>query len=142
MINTMSRVDETSVYGYVNGKPVYSHDEFAYAARGFGPIESEEELLAFAAKVTQGWFNAGWKRTFETYYLDGDRELRAELTKSEFAALKEMQRKLIVEHERVEREKEWKLVGTFGYADNSVEEVYENKYGERKTVMTVYPHGD
>ena len=36
----------------------------------------------------------------------------------------------------------WHLVGTYSYADNSVEEEYEDKDGNSKTVMVVYPHGD
>ena len=34
------------VYGYVNGKAVYSRNEFIFAVRGFGPIENDNELLA------------------------------------------------------------------------------------------------
>ena len=57
------------VYGYVNGNPVYSHEEFVCTKRGFGPIETDAELMAYAEKVTHGWSNAGWKQTFVGYYL-------------------------------------------------------------------------
>ena len=58
-----------SVYGYVNGKPVYSRDEFIFTARGFGPIETDEELLNFAVKCTYGWQSAGHKHSFADFYL-------------------------------------------------------------------------
>lgn len=133
-----------SIYGYVNGQPVYSRDEFVYKCRGFGEIKSDEELISYAEKVTGHWQNAGWCRTFTSFYLSDyalDEPYRS-LTKSEFARLKELQSAAIAEEERIEAEKEWRLVNTLYYADNSVEEVYENKYGERKTVMAVQPHGD
>ncbi len=59
----------TSVYGYVNGEPVYSRDEFVFKARGRGPIEDDDELIAFAEKVTSGWYNAGWCHTFTSFFL-------------------------------------------------------------------------
>ena len=42
----------------------------------------------------------------------------------------------------LEDAKEWRYVETIYWADNSEEEIWENKYGERKSVMTVYSHGD
>lgn len=135
---------DPNVYGYVNGKPVYTHDEFIFAKRGFGAIKNDADLLAYAEKVTSNWYNAGWHRTFTTFYLSDYAlsEPCASLTKDEFARLKKMQAAAQAEQKRIEEEKEWRLVETNGYADNSVEEVYESKYGERKTVMAVAPHGD
>lgn len=135
---------DPNVYGYVNGKAVYSRDEFIFAKRGFGAIENDADLLAYAEKVTSKWYDAGWHRTFTSYYLSDYAlsEPSASLTKAEFARLKQMQAEAQAEQKRLEDEKEWRLVGTYGYADNSVEEVWENKHGERKTVMTVAPHGD
>lgn len=135
---------DARVYGYVNGKPAYSADEFAYMARGFGAIENDEELLAYAEKVTSGWYDAGWKRTFTTFYLS-DYALsrpRENLTRREFDRLKQLQKEAREAEERAEAEKQWKKVDTTYWADNSVEETYENKYGERKVVMVVGPHGD
>ncbi|MEI3579668.1 MAG: hypothetical protein V8Q30_06695 [Acutalibacteraceae bacterium] len=60
---------DPNVYGYVNGKPTYSRDEFIFTVRSFGPIENDADLLAFAEKVTSRWYNAGWHQTFTTYYL-------------------------------------------------------------------------
>ena len=54
---------DPNVYGYVNGKPTYSRDEFIFTVRGFGPIENDADLLAFAEKVTSRWYNAGWHQT-------------------------------------------------------------------------------
>ena len=134
----------TRVYGYVNGEAVYSAEEFKYKARGFGAIETDEELLAYAEKVTHGWYYAGHKRTFTTFYLSDYclSEPCNRLTKVEFERLKELQKIAIAEHEMVEKEKAWKKVQTVHYADNSTEEIWENKYGERKTIMTVGPGGD
>lgn len=82
-------------YGYVNGQPVYSRDEFIYAKRGCGPITNDNDLIAFAEKATSGWQNAGWKLTFATYYL-GDHALNEPLysmTLNEYNRLKELQKK-------------------------------------------------
>ena len=132
------------VYGYVNGNPVYSHEEFVCTKRGFGPIETDAELMAYAEKVTHGWSDAGWKRTFVGYYLSDYAlaEPCASLTHAEFQRLKEMQKEARAAAQAADEAREWKLVETVNWADNSVEEVYEDKDGVRKTVMVVGPHGD
>ena len=43
-------MNETNVYDYVNGKAVYSRDEFIFKVRGFEEITSDFELLKFAKK--------------------------------------------------------------------------------------------
>ena len=53
----------SNVYGYVNGKPVFSRDEFIFEHRKRGPIEDDAELIAFAEKATSGWHNAGWSHS-------------------------------------------------------------------------------
>lgn len=133
-----------NVYGYVNGKAVYSRDEFIFTERGFGAIESDEELLAYAEKVTSKWYNAGWHRTFDTYYLSNYalEHPYSDLTIAEFNRLKELQKQVQEELKIADEAKEWKLVDTIYWADNSVEEIYESKDGERKTEMVVGPHGD
>ncbi|MCD8397502.1 MAG: hypothetical protein LUD12_10060 [Lachnospiraceae bacterium] len=135
---------ERNVYGYVNGEATYSREEFIYKSRGFGPIQTDEELLAFAYKASRAWYNAGWHRTFTTYYLGNYAlsEPYASLTNLEYERLKQLQKEAQEKEEKEELEKEWRLVETCCYADNSVEEIYENKYGEHKNVMAVYPHGD
>ena len=60
---------DPNVFGYVDGQPTYSRDEFIYKKRRRGPITDDAELVAFAEKVTSGWYNAGWHQTFTTYYL-------------------------------------------------------------------------
>lgn len=60
---------DPNVFGYVDGRPTYSRDEFIYKKRRRGPITDDAELVAFAEKVTSGWYNAGWHQTFTTYYL-------------------------------------------------------------------------
>lgn len=84
---------DPNVYGYVNGKPTYSRDEFIFTVRGFGPIENDADLLAFAEKVTSRWYNAGWHQTFAAYYLSDYAlsEPGRSLTVKEFNRLKELQ---------------------------------------------------
>ena len=72
---------DPNVYGYVDGQPMYSRDEFIYKKRRRGPITDDAELVAFAEKATSGWYNAGWRRTFTTYYL-GDYALSEPLDSS------------------------------------------------------------
>lgn len=129
------------VYGYVNGKAVYSGEDFVFEKRGFGPISDDTALIAYAEKVTHGWHSASWKRTFTTFFLD-TYEVSREFTKAEFARLQELQRQARAEKRAADEARCWKKVGTYAYADNSVEEVWEDKDGNRKTVMAVYPHGD
>lgn len=131
-------------YGTVNGDPVYSRDEFVYAYRGFGAIENDQDLLAFAEKVTNGWMYAGWHRDFRTYYL-GDYALdepKYSLTDAEYARLKKLQEKVQKEYDETEAAREWKHVNTVYYADNSVAEIWRDKNGVEKEVMVVHPHGD
>ncbi len=82
-----------NVYGYVNGKPVFSRDEFIFEHRKRGPIEDDAELIAFAEKATSGWHNAGWSHSFISFYLSDYAlsEPFASLTLSEFGRLKELQ---------------------------------------------------
>lgn len=131
-------------FGYVNGKPVYSHKEFIHAKRHFGEFESDEALIAFAEKVTSNWYSAGHHHTFTSFYL-GDYALdepKASLTGVEYARLRELQKAARAAEKAADDAREWKLVGTYGYADNSVEEVWEAKDGEQRRVTLVSPHGD
>ncbi len=132
------------VYGYVNGKAVSSRDEFIFTARGFGPIENDDELLAFAQKVTSNWYDAGHRRTFTSFYLSDYAlsEPYRSLTLKEFARLKELQKEAIAVEKTADDAREWKYKETIYWADNSVEEVWEDKDGNTKTVMVTGPHGD
>lgn len=96
-------MDDPNVFGYVNGKAVYSRDEFIFTSRGFEEITSDAELLKYAEKVTYGWQNAGHKQTFAGFYLSDYAlsEPYRSLTKKEFARLKELQKQA---REEVERE--------------------------------------
>lgn len=130
---------DPNVFGYVDGQPTYSRDEFIYKKRRRGPITDDAELVAFAEKVTSGWYNAGWRRTFTTYYL-GDYALDEPLnsmTLKEYNRLKELQKKARDEAEAAEAARCWQHVETIRWADNSVEEVYKDKDGNIKRVMTV-----
>ena len=131
-------------FGYVNGKPIFSRDEFVYEHRGFGPIIDDNILLAYAAKVTGNWTQAGWRRSFTAFHISDYAlsEPRRSLTDDEFSRLIEVQLIAKKKEDDAENERGWRLIGTYGYADNSIEEVYEDRNGIRKTVMTVMPHGD
>lgn len=133
-------------YGVVNGVDVYSRDEFVYTARGFGPIEDDVELLAFATKVTYNWSyqNPNTEKTFTNFYLSDYcyAEPFASLTKTEFNRLREIQQAHLAYLKALEILKEWHKVDTIYWADNSVEEVWEDKDGNRKTVVVIGPHGD
>lgn len=85
---------DNNIYGYVNGKAVYSRDEYIYTIRGFKEITSDKELIEYAEKVTNGWLNAGHKRNFITYYLGNYAldEPKKSLTDKEYKRLKELQR--------------------------------------------------
>lgn len=133
-----------NVYGYVNGVPVYSRDEYIFTKRHRGPIEDDAELVAYAEKVTGHWYNAGWRQTFETFYLS-DYALSEpinSLTLEEFARLKELQRQARDAAKAADDAREWRLHDTIHWADNSVEEIWIDKDGNTKKVMTVGPHGD
>ena len=83
----------SNVYGWVNGEAVYTAEEFRYKARGFGAITNDDDLMAYAEKVTYGWSDAGHKRTFTSFYIS-DYALSqpyASLTRAEFDRLKELQ---------------------------------------------------
>ena len=135
---------DPNVYGYVNGKPTYSRDEFIFTVRGFGPIENDADLLAFAEKVTSRWYNAGWHQTFATYYLSDYAlsEPFASLTLNEFGHLKELQQEAREAAKAADDARCWRLKETINWADNSVEEIYEDKDGNTKYVTVVGPHGD
>lgn len=132
------------VYGYVNGKAVSSRDEFIFTVRGFGPIENDDEILAFAQKVTSNWYDAGHRRTFTSFYLSDYAlsEPYRSLTLKEFARLKELQKEAIAAEKAADDAREWKYKETIYWADNSVEEVWDDKDGNTKTVMVTGPHGD
>lgn len=133
-----------NVYGYVNGKAVYSRDEFIFAKRGFSAIETDAELMAYAERRTGGWSDAGHRQAFSHFYISdyAMSEPYCSLTRKEFERLKELQDEARAEFERAEEAKQWRFIERINYADNSVEEIYEDKDGNRKNVMVVLPHGD
>lgn len=102
---------DPNVFGYVDGRPTYSRDEFIYKKRRRGPITDDAELVAFAEKVTSGWYNAGWHQTFTTYYL-GDYALSEPLdsmTIKEYNRLKDLQKEARQEAEAAEAASSMKL---------------------------------
>ncbi len=138
-------MERNNVYGWVNGNPVYSRNEFVFKCRGLErEITDDDELLKFAEKVTHNWYDAGWHHTFTSFYLSDYAlsEPYRSMTLSEFNRLKELQNIARQKEKEADEAREWKYVETIYWADNSVEEVWEDKDGVRKNVMVTAPHGD
>ena len=108
------------------------------------PIEDDAELIAFAEKTTSGWHNAGWSHSFISFYLSDYAlsEPFASLTLSEFGRLKELQQEAREAAKAADDARCWRLKETINWADNSVEEIYEDKDGNTKHVTVVGPYGD
>lgn len=137
-------MSDKKVWMMYNDKPMYSRDEYIFTKRGFKEIISDDFLIKFAKEVTYGWSQSGQKQTFTSYWLGSyclDHPI-SDLTDKEYARLKELQEEARAEEQRIEDEKEWKYDHTIYWADNSEEEIWINKYGEKKSVMAVQPHGD
>ena len=132
------------IYGWVNGEAVYTADDFRYKARGFGAITNDDDLMAYAEKVTYGWSSAGHKRTFIGFYLSdyAMSEPYASLTRAEFNRLKELQAEAIRKAKEADDARQWQYVRTIYWADNSIEEIWRDKDGAEKTVLVTGPHGD
>ena len=93
---------DKTAYGYVNGKPVYSRDEFIFESRSSRykdytdvnlkeQITNNTELLKFAEKVTYGWQRHGHRQKFTHYFLTTSEEPYNSLTLDEFNRLKQIQ---------------------------------------------------
>ena len=134
---------DPNVYGYVNGEAVYSRDEWIFKCRGFGAIEDDNELIRF---VLSRPFNRSYGRykTLETIYISSYclDEPVCSLTNSEIDRLKYLQAKAEEARRDWDESLNWKFLHRIYWADNSVEEVWINGLGEKKTVMTVGAHGD
>ena len=89
----MCEAMENNVFGYVNGEPVYSRDEFVYKARRFGELKTDQELMDFAKNKTSNWSSGGHRVGFVHYYLSdyAMSEPYRSLTKKEFERLKKLQ---------------------------------------------------
>lgn len=128
-----------------NGEQIVfeSKAEYVKFKRGFDSFDSMEAMVAYLEEKTH-FYQAGWRRSFLGYYIseycqDPVYDL---LTPDEVKQLRAYQKQLQEEAKAADEAREWKKVDTYYYADNSVEEVYEDKDGNRKTVMVVGPHGD
>ena len=115
-------------YGvYVGDKPVHNRNDLVCASRKRGAITTDAELIEFCEKVTCGWTDLGIKRGFLHFYLS-DSEIaqpRLSLTDDEFKRLKEIQKVAREEEKRKE--------------DASLNEMYEDKDGDKKTVSIFCP---
>lgn len=120
-----------------------SQEQLLIQRRGFEKFESDEQMLAWLEE--KGAFQQyGHKRRFIDFYISDyclDR-IYDYLTKAEVKHLRELQNRKRAEHKAAEDAREWRKVDTFHYADNSVEKIWIDKNGVRKTVTTVGPGGD
>lgn len=55
------------VFGYVNGVPYYTREDYVYAKRGFVSFESDEAMIKYAKEITNNWYDGGANRTFTSY---------------------------------------------------------------------------
>lgn len=126
-------------YGYYNGTPYYTEEEYKYAIRHHGAFESDEELLAFCEKASRKSREKLLLGYISDYCLE---EPRRSLTRAEFERLRELSAEAQAAHKAAEEAREWHKVKTIYWADNSVEEIWEDRDGIQKSVMAVGPHGD
>lgn len=119
------------------------HDEFVIHNRGFKSFDSDDQMVEWLE--SHGAFHsAGWSRNFLDFYISDyslDR-IYDFLTRAEVQHLREVQQRKRNEAKERDRARDWKLKETLHWADNSTEEVWEDKDGIRKTVTVVQPHGD
>ncbi len=136
--------DKRNVYGWVNGEAVYTAEDFRYKARGFGAITNDDDLMAYAEKVTYGWSSAGHKQSFIGFYISdyAMSEPYRSLTHAEFDRLKELQAEARRKAKEADEARKWSYVRTIYWADNSIEEVYVDKDGIEKREQVTGPHGD
>lgn len=120
-----------------------STEEMVIKSRGFENFENDEQMLAWCEK--QGvFYSSGLRRTILDFYISDyclDR-IYDYLTKAEVMRLRELQESKRAEYKAAEAARGWVLVGRYGYADNSTEEVWRDKDGIEKTIMVTPPHGD
>lgn len=136
---------QTNVYGYVNNKPVYNRTQYILkSTHRTEEITDDEALIEYARKCTSNWYSAGHHHSFTSYYLGFyclDEPMRS-MTTNEYERLKVLQK----EHrEKLKREDEarmWRKINTIHWADNSIEEIWQDKDGIKKSVIVTQPHGD
>lgn len=134
-------MEDKFVWGYFNGEPKYTEEDWIYSIRDHGACESDEELIALAQKISGNWFDAGWHRTFTTYYIDMY-EFQRNFTRAERKRLHELQAEAIAAEKAADDAREWRFKERYYWADNSIEEVWVDKDGIEKIVTIEYPHGD
>ena len=90
-------------YGITHVIDTKECDEKVYRFRGFGAIEDDKELLEWAEKVSNNWFDAGWHHTFIGFYLGGY-EFERNFTYKELVRLNELQD---IQREEYDSKYEW-----------------------------------
>lgn len=134
-------MEKKMIWGYFNGEPKYTEEDWIYSIRHHGACASDEELIALAEKISWHWSEAGWHQTFTTYYLD-KYDFERYFTRAERKRLHELQDEARAAEKAADEAREWRYVRTDYWADNSVEEVWVDKDGIEKIVMVEAPHGD
>lgn len=129
---------------FYNTEKFETREEFIYRKRGFGEIQTDEELLAYAEKVSYGFQYAGHRHKFTEVYLSDYALERpyCELTDTEFQRLKDIQKRMIAEEKAADEARGWELIETRYWADNSVDQLWRAKDGGEKIVTIEHAHGD
>lgn len=73
-------------------------DEKIYASRGFREIEDDKQLIEYAKKVSNNWFDAGHCLSFMSFYLGGY-DFQRNFTYKEMVRLYELQDREIEEYD-------------------------------------------
>lgn len=106
-------------------------------------FESDDQMLQWLEE--KGAFSQyGHRRKFEDFYISDYclDHIYDFLTKEEVEHLKVLQAEKIAQLKAADEERGWILIERVHYADNSVDEIWEDKDGNRKTICSVLPHGD
>lgn len=127
-----------------NGEKIETRDEYIFRKRGFGEIKTDEELIAYAEKVSYGFQYAGHRHSFTDAYLSDYAMSRpyCELTDTEFQRLKDIQKRMREEEKAKDEARGWELIETRYWADNSVDQLWRAKDGGEKIVTIEHAHGD
>lgn len=120
-----------------------SHDAYIKAKRSFERFPCMEKMVEYLREKTH-FQQAGWRHDFLDFYISDYSQdpIYDYITMEEGRQLREYQKELRAKADAAEAARGWRLVDTIYWADNSVEEIWEDKDGIRKSKTVVGPHGD
>lgn len=121
-----------------------TYEEYKIMSRDYNP-SSIAKLIRFI-QIRGAFYYAGHNRPLYQVWTEGSFEFfhgKNCITRTEYEKIM----KLLTRYQRFytyvkETSPQWKKVREIYWADNSIEELQINKYGEERTIMIVAPHGD